>query len=67
MTKFDLTKLVLIHLGLPINIFKCLGAEGYLNFNFVLNKYYSQIILPKLGKIKKGSTKLTKLVWNYLD
>ena len=31
MTKCDLTKLVLIHLGLPINIFKCLSAEGYLN------------------------------------
>jgi len=27
----------------------------------------AQITLPKLGKLTQGSTKLVKLVWNYLD
>ena len=55
MTKCDLTKLVLTHLGQPINIFICFSSEGFIlesTINIV------QLILPKLGNLIQGSTKL---------
>ena len=61
MTKCDLKKLVLTHLGLSIIIYNYFGAEGYAKFNFILNNYHCIINSTKIREANRSQYQANKI------